>query len=665
MNLCILLFLPAFACFSTTTLAQTYTTRFEGEENPLSEGGRWRNAGLDWTNIRKSGGIAFCTQTGTNTGSQEYDDSYAHFSGFPPDQEAWGQAHITKPDAACYQELEILLRWASSPNRTTGYECFARCLTSEDSYLQIVRWEGPLGNYTYLADMRGTNYGLKHGDILKASVVGQVITVYINGVEKARVTDNTYKTGNPGIGMFLHCRDRRSVGSNTNFGFASFSARGIGGTSEANERSTLSPSVKLSKLRVSSNHRYLEDASGQPFFLVGDSPQNLPLKLAVTELDGYMADCETKGFNWLWICIDGQNGHGPAARSPVDKQGNRMMNSDWAIGTLNEKYFATIDAIVKSAERHGQYCAFTPLSERQWSQANINRNSSDKWRDYGRFLGRRYKDKPNILWMIGNDNINRPAQHAIVEGIKDAGDMHLMTVNWRPGVGEFGSAWVRKHDHKEPWIDLNAWYINRRIGEGGSPAYWQKMEYERPNAMPTFPCETEYQQPYAMATDLACRMQNYSVALGGGCGGQVYGAGWLADEWDYETYRNHGGRAQAIHFKHLFTNRDWTSLVPDYHHTFITAGYGTLSTNTTHYVGAAINAGTLGIAYCPTSATLTADMAKFSSGPVKARWYDPVNGNFKDIAGSPVGNAGTREFSTPGANSQGDHDWVLLLEAGR
>jgi hypothetical protein len=47
------------------------------------------------------------------------------------------------------------------------------------------RWEGPLGKFTYLADLRGTNYGLKQGDILKASIVGNVITVSINGLEKA------------------------------------------------------------------------------------------------------------------------------------------------------------------------------------------------------------------------------------------------------------------------------------------------------------------------------------------------------------------------------------------------------------------------------------------------------------------------------------------------
>jgi hypothetical protein len=204
-----------------------YSTTFEGEENPLSEGGRWNNNGLDWTKIRKARGLAYGTQTGTNEGVYRYDDSYAHLAGFPPDQEAWGQVRIAKPDPSCHQEVEILLRWSSSAHRTAGYECFARCVNDGSSYLQIVRWEGPLGKFTYLADKRGVNYGLQDGDILKASIVGNVMTVFINGVEKARVKDDTYKTGNPGIGTFLMCDGGRGIGSNADFGFRSFTARGI------------------------------------------------------------------------------------------------------------------------------------------------------------------------------------------------------------------------------------------------------------------------------------------------------------------------------------------------------------------------------------------------------------------------------------------------------
>jgi hypothetical protein len=208
---------------------QTYTTRFKGTENPLSENGKWRNEGVDWTQIRTSNGIACGTQTGTNKGIYQYDDSYSHLSGFPPDQEAWGEVRIAKPNSSCVQELEILLRWTSSPHRTTGYECFARCVSSEASYLQVVRWEGPLGKFTYLADLRGTNYGLKNGDLLKASIVGSNITVYINGIRKLRVADSTHKQGNPGIGEFLYCEGGQNRGANTNFGFSSFTARAMGG----------------------------------------------------------------------------------------------------------------------------------------------------------------------------------------------------------------------------------------------------------------------------------------------------------------------------------------------------------------------------------------------------------------------------------------------------
>jgi hypothetical protein len=205
--------------------SQTYSTEFGGAENPLSEGGKWFNNGRDWTTIRKKGGIACGTQTGTNTGDKRYDDSCAHLSGYPPDQEAWGVAHITKANPSCHQELEILLRFTSSAHSTTGYECLARCLGGEASYLEIVRWDGPLGKFTYLARKRGPDYALKHGDTLKASVVGNVITVYINGVKKAQATDDTFKTGNPGIGIFLQCDGGQGIGSNSDFGFSSFTAK--------------------------------------------------------------------------------------------------------------------------------------------------------------------------------------------------------------------------------------------------------------------------------------------------------------------------------------------------------------------------------------------------------------------------------------------------------
>jgi hypothetical protein len=220
--------LCALGPVSSTGFCQTYTTTFAGTENPLSEGGRWSNNGLDWTTIRKGHGLAYSTQSGIEAGKFKFKDSYAVLSGFPPDQEAWGEVHMSKPSSTYCQELEILLRFTSSPHHTTGYECFARCIDDGSSYVEIVRWDGPVGKFTYLARMHGAGYGLKNGDTLKASIIGNVITVSINGVKKAQVTDNTFKTGNPGIGEFLACVNGQGAGTNTDFGFTGLTARGIG-----------------------------------------------------------------------------------------------------------------------------------------------------------------------------------------------------------------------------------------------------------------------------------------------------------------------------------------------------------------------------------------------------------------------------------------------------
>jgi collagenase-like protein with putative collagen-binding domain len=67
------------------------------------------------------------------------------------------------------------------------------------------------------------------------------------------------------------------------------------------------------------------------------------------------------------------------------------------------------------------------------------------------------------------------------------------------------------------------------------------------------------------------------------------------------------------------------------------------------------------MAFMRSARTITVEMNQLS-GPVSARWFDPVVGTFKNIAGSPFENTGTRDFTTPGPYEGGDEDWVLILE---
>ena len=65
---------------------------------------------------------------------------------------------------------------------------------------------------------------------------------------------------------------------------------------------------------------------------------------------------------------------------------------------------------------------------------NAPRNGVENARNYGRFLGTRYKQLPNLIWMSGNDfsTWNNSADdtlvHAVAEGIHATDPSHLQTI---------------------------------------------------------------------------------------------------------------------------------------------------------------------------------------------------------------------------------------------
>lgn len=68
------------------------------------------------------------------------------------------------------------------------------------------------------------------------------------------------------------------------------------------------------------------------------------------------------------------------------------------------------------------------------------------------------------------------------------------------------------------------------------------------------------------------------------------------------------------------------------------------------------------IAYMPTARTITVNMANLKA-PATAEWLDPASGTLTTIPGGPFENAGTRQFTPPGNNYDGNSDWVLVLGA--
>jgi len=214
---------------------RTYTTNFPVAENPISEGGNWTNGktdGVDWSDVRTTKGLAFGTQvppTGYNDSVAllqvppiGYNDSVALLNGtWNPDQMATATVHtVNQQGGGTYEEVELWLRGSISPHFTKGYEINVRSLSGPAAYVQFGYWDGPLNRFGGLGSTTGP--GLHDGDVVAASIVGNTITVWINGVQVLQGKDpfNLYKTGNPGMGFFYH----GSTGSDSDYGFTNFTA---------------------------------------------------------------------------------------------------------------------------------------------------------------------------------------------------------------------------------------------------------------------------------------------------------------------------------------------------------------------------------------------------------------------------------------------------------
>jgi hypothetical protein len=439
---------------------------------------------------------------------------------------------------------------------------------------------------------------------------------------------------------------------------------------------------------VSSNRRYLVDQDNIPFLMVGDAPQTLIANLSVAEAEIYMANRQKYGINTLWINLlcnysDGCN----KDASTFDGIAPFVTSGD--LSTPNPAYFQRADEVLKIAEAHDMVVLLDPIETSSWL-GMLRANGTDAAFTYGRWLGNRYKDFPNIVWMHGNDfqswrdTADDALVQAVARGIRttDKNHIHTVELNYLTSGSLDDPSWASL-------IDLNAAYTY-------FPTFAQVLtEYDRPDFKPVFMVESNYEFEHIPNTDGGSlqnlRRQEYWTMLSGAIG-QVYGSAhtWRLEK-GWETKLDTLGVMELSYMKNLFAPRRWYDLIPDRSHTVMTAGYnraaeyiGRLSaylgnrgrllttlkkmtnlasvSGSTYAAAARTSDGSLVIVYMPSPRTVTVDMSKLS-GLASARWYDPTSGMYTGVSGAPFANSNMRQFTPPGTNQAGDGDWVLVLEA--
>jgi len=430
-------------------------------------------------------------------------------------------------------------------------------------------------------------------------------------------------------------------------------------------------------LKLSANHRYLVDRNGEPFLIVGDTPQDLMSRLTEKEADRYFADREAHGFNtmgWIDVTCAGPD-------SPDDKDSRTIDGilpftgyvpggtdyEHYDLSRPNEAYFTRLDHIVRLAEKHGILVFLDPLETNGWLPTLGNNGMAAAY-SFGQYLGKRYKDFPNVAWISGNDFVTwkDPKDDALVQavakGIRSVVPEQLQTVelNYQNSSSFDDPTWI-------PIVDLNGTYAY-------SPTYMQMLHgYNQRPIAPVFLMEAHYDQenvgqPPDYGTPPTLRREEYWTMLSGGAG-QFYGNFYtwsLSPGWEH--YIDTWGVKQLTIWRNFFSSIPWYDLVPDQSHSVVTGGLGTFGEYQTRVslsdfcTAAKTQDGSLVVAYMPTARTIAVNMAALKA-PARAQWFDPTDGAYTVVPGGRLANRGTRQFTPPGTNHDGDSDWVLILSA--
>ena len=153
-----------------------------------------------------------------------------------------------------------------------------------------------------------------------------------------------------------------------------------------------------SRLKISQNRRFLVQENNTPFFYLGDTAWEIFLRLTREEVGLYFQDRAGKGFTVIQAVILSELGGGNA---PNVYGHTPLVNNDPA--RPNEAYFHQVDTVIDQAAALGLYLGLVPT----WA-AYVTDNdrrifdSSNAYR-YGQFLGERYRDKVNLIWLLGGD----------------------------------------------------------------------------------------------------------------------------------------------------------------------------------------------------------------------------------------------------------------------
>ena len=416
-------------------------------------------------------------------------------------------------------------------------------------------------------------------------------------------------------------------------------------------------------------HFILKD--GKPFTWLGDTGWELLQRLNRQEADYYLNRRAEQGFTVIQtvalaefdgLRIPNANGDLPLHAEDPTKP--------------NEKYFEQVDYIIDKAASVGLTIALLPtwgdkVYKDGWGKGPEIFNPANA-KTYGRWIGDRYKNKRNIIWIIGGDRNPRAATNdleiwrAMAAGVEEgAGGQDKAMMSFHPqGVAEGASKWF----HNDSWFDFNMLQTGHCTDQ---PVYDKiSASYNRIQTKPVLDGEPVYENiPVCFDEKDMGKASAYDVrkaayhSLFAGAFGHTYGCNdiWqmhtpafeavLGSNLFYKEAMELNGANQMKFVRRLLESRPFLDRVPDQ----------SLIVENNLFAGERIQA-TIGkdyaFIYSAQGREITVNMGKISGTKITASWYNPRNG-VSNEAGI-FDNKGQQKFTAPTAGY--GQDWVLILD---
>lgn len=425
-------------------------------------------------------------------------------------------------------------------------------------------------------------------------------------------------------------------------------------------------------LRVSDNHKYLCNGD-DPFFWLADTAWLLFQQSSLEEAAMYLRNRRDKGFNVIQaVLVHDVPGSAANSLAAVD------------VDVTQKEFWEHCDRIVKMAEELGLYMGLLPSWGAMVKGGVLN---EDNIEEFASFVANRYKDNPNVIWILGGDIRGNLAEDVYR---KEGRVFRKLTPDKLIGFHPFGRTSSSLWFHEEEWLDFNMFQSGHRRYDQASLGAWDDnaikeeffgednwkyvdRDHSYPIMKPTVDGEPSYEwilqglhvmdQPYWREWDVR-RYAYWSVFEG--AMGHTYGdnavqqfyrdakkPGSYGVKQTWQDSIHHIGSEQMGILKRLMESVDYQKGAPA--EELLTDG------QKERYERIAVFAGeNYLLAYDYLGKSFGLDLRRFSGKRISAWWFNPVSGAFSyfaDLTGKE------QEEFCPVARFTEDNDWVLVLRA--